>query len=180
MTPPSVANRSKSSCKNGVGVRLRLRCAYVPSASQWEVIAALRKLQLGKSAPFQRPRNAIYRYRVQEKGIHALQVPDNEEKRRPYVVGDIIWIKPPGSRCTTKFKHERVTGVVSHHSIEVNGVPCHIKDLRPFQGPILPSESETDCENQSAEGGILITLGPTPLDTTKTEADDSVATSSQT
>ena len=131
------------------------------TASQREVIATLRKLRPGKRAPFQRPKdgespattpaNAIYRHRVREKGIHALQVPDNEEKRGPYAVGDIVWIKYPGSRSTTKFKHGRVTGVVSHHS--VNGVLRHIKDLHPFQGPIPSAESETDSENQSAGGG---------------------------
>ena len=123
------------------------------------------------------PANAIYKYRVQEKGIHALQIPDDEEKHRPYAVGDIVWIKSPGNRCTTKFTLRWVTGVVSHHS--VNGVLHHIKDLCPFQEPIPPSERETDSENHSTEGGIPITLGPTPLDdtpdTTRLEADDSSA-----
>ena len=81
-------------------------------------------------------------------------------------MGNIVWIKTPGSQCTTKFKLGRVTSRVSHHSVEVNGVPRHIKDIRPFQGPIPPSESETDSENQSAEGGIPITLEPIPLDDT--------------
>ena len=108
--------------------------------------------------------NVIYRYRVREKSIHGLQVPKNEEKRGPYAVDDIIRIKPPGSRCPTKFKLGRVTCVVSHHSVEVNGIRRHIKDLCPFQGPIPLSESETDSKNQLTEGRIPITLGPTPQD----------------
>ena len=66
--------------------------------------------------------------------------------------------------------------MVSHHSVEVNGVPHHIKDLRSFQELILLSESETDCKFQSVEGGIIITLGPTQLDntpdTTRPETDN--------
>ena len=48
----------------------------------------------------------------------------------------------------------------------------------PFLGSIPLSESETDSENQSAEGGIQITLGPTllddTLDTTRLAVDDSL------
>ena len=91
---------------------------------------------------------------------------------------DIVWINPPDSRCTTKFKLGRVTGVVSHHSVEVNGLPRYIKDLRPFQGPIPLLESETDSENQSAEDEIPITQGLIPLedtlDNTRPETDDSL------
>ena len=91
---------------------------------------------------------------------------------------DIVWIKLPGSRCTTKCKLRQVTGVVNHHSVEVNGVLCHKKHLRPFWGPIPRSKSETDSKNQSVECGIPITLGPTLLDdtadTTRPEVDDSL------
>ena len=48
--------------------------------------------------------------------------------------------------------------MVSHHSVKVSGVPRYIKDLLLFQGPFQPRENETDCENQSAEGGKPITL----------------------
>ena len=63
------------------------------------------------------------------------------------------------------------------HDLKVVGVvPCHIKDLCPFQGLIPPSNSESDSYDQSAESGIPIALGPTLLndtpDTTRLDADD--------
>ena len=73
------------------------------------------------------PANVIYRYWVKKKGIYNVQTPENEERCGPYTGGDPVWIKPLSSQCTTKFKLEQVTGVVSHHSVIINGVPCHIK-----------------------------------------------------
>ena len=175
MTPPSVANRSNSFCRNG-GVQQWLQCAYILlgngiaershcnpkkilARKQCTISEAMYwyKITLKDGAPpATAPTNTIYRYLVREKGIHALQVPENEEKnlkneekvpeneekRRPYAVGDIVWIKTPSSQCTTKFKLGRVTGVVSHHSIEVNRVLHHIKDLHLFQGLIPPSKNK--------------------------------------
>ena len=144
-----------------------MRCAYVPSGNG---IAerSIKKIAARKHSTIS---EATYWYNITSK-YGALQVPENKEKRGPYVVGNIVWIKTPSSRCTTKFKLRWVTGVVSHHSVEINRVPRHIKDLRPFQGPIRPSKSETNSENQ-----IPITLGSIPLDdtpdTTRLEADDS-------
>ena len=132
------------------GVWLWLRCAYIPlgngiaershrsimkivarkqctisEATYWYNIMLKDGASLATASA-----NAIYRYWVQEKGIQALQLPDNEEKHGPYAVGDIVWIKTPGIWCTTKFKLGRVSGVVSHHSLEVNGVLCY---LHPFR-----------------------------------------------
>ena len=109
------------------------------------------------------PANGIYDDWVWEKGIHTVQTLDNKERCRPYAVGDPIWIKPQGSQCTTKFKLGWVTDVVSHHSVEVNGVPHHIKDLCPFLGLIPLFDSESDSDDLSKESGIPIALGPTPL-----------------
>ena len=145
---------------------LLLQCAYIPSSNGIAKRShrSIKKIAAGKQCTISEATywynilskdsaslatttaNAIYRYRVWEKEIHAQQVPDNEEKHGPYAVDDIIWIKLLGSRCTTKLKLGQVTGVVNHYSVKVSGVPCLIKDLCHFQGPILPSESETDCK----------------------------------
>ena len=45
-------------------------------------------------------------------------------------------IKPPNSRCTSNFKKGCVTGIVSEHSILVDGTPRHMKDLCPRNNPI--------------------------------------------
>ena len=64
-------------------------------------------------SPVTTPANAIYMYQVQAKGIDDIQSPEDEEVCGPYAVGDLVWMKPSGSQCTTRFKCGRVTGVVS-------------------------------------------------------------------
>ena len=134
------------------GGGVRLRCVYVLSGNiivershrSIKKIAARKRCTIledmcwywyhaqGRCVPGNRTCKCYLQgYRVREKGIHALQVAVNEEKRGAYVVIDIVWIKPPDSRCTTKFKLGRV---VSHHSVEVNGVLQYIKDLRTLSG----------------------------------------------
>ena len=51
----------------------------------------------------------------------------------PYNVGDHVWVKPPNNRCTKRFNGGRVTGILSQQSVEVDGVPRHVRDLRPRQ-----------------------------------------------
>ena len=120
----SIAERSHWSIKK---IAARKQCT-ISEATYWYITPK------DGASPATATADAIYRYWVQEKAIHALQVPDNEEKCTPYAVGDIVWIKPLGSRYTTKFKLGCVTAVVNHHSVEINGVLHHIKDLVFFRG----------------------------------------------
>ena len=98
------------------GVWLWLQCAYIPMGNDIaeRIHHSIKKIAVRKQStilevmhiipkdgafPATASADAIYRYWGQGKGIHALQVPDNEEKRTPYTVGDIVWIKPLGSLC---------------------------------------------------------------------------------
>ena len=73
-----------------------------------------------------------------------------------YEKGDIVWVKTPHSRCTTKFGTGCVTEVNSQQSVQVNRIPRHVKDLHPFQGS-HPSDDESDTED--SEWPIYLGLG---------------------
>ena len=46
-------------------------------------------------------------------------------------IGEGVWLRPEGARCTTRWGRGIVTGVNSANNIEVDGVPRHILDVRP-------------------------------------------------
>ena len=54
--------------------------------------------------------------------------------------------KKPCSKCTTRYGTGHVTEVISPQSVRVDGVPCHIKDLRPATRlqPLVRDESESE------------------------------------
>ena len=41
-----------------------------------------------------------------------------------------MWVKTQGTRCNTKYRVGTVTGVVSDHTVEVDGIPRHVRDMR--------------------------------------------------
>ena len=107
MTLHSVANRSNCSCRNGGGVRLQLQCAYVLLGNgiternhrSIKKIVARKQCTISETkywyitpkdcvSPENAPANSIYRYQVQENGIHLVQIPDNEKRHGPHTVGD--------------------------------------------------------------------------------------------
>ena len=46
-------------------------------------------------------------------------------------IGEEVWVRPGGARCTTRWGRGIVTGVNSANNVEVDGVPRHILDVRP-------------------------------------------------
>ena len=58
----------------------------------------------------------------------------------PYDIGDNVWVKPAENRCNTKFKLGTVTGVISNHTVEVDGMPRHVRDLRSTVPPEVPPD----------------------------------------
>ena len=77
-----------------------------------------------------------------------------------YEKGDVVWVKNPCGKCMTKYSTGRVTEVISPQSVKIDGVPCHIKDLRPVIQTQLSSSDESDSEDSEH----LIYLNSDPLD----------------
>ena len=46
-----------------------------------------------------------------------------------------MWVKPSENRCHTKYKLGTVTRVVSEQTMEVDGMPRHVRDLRSAVPP---------------------------------------------
>ena len=74
--------------------------------------------------------------------------------------GDVVWVKNPREKCTTKYSTGRVTEVISPQSVKIDGLPRHVKDLRPVIQMQLPSSEESDSEDTE----LLIYLNSDPLD----------------
>ena len=89
--------------------RMSLTWRGVPSTS---TACSLTDTVIAASAPA----NAIHRYRVRIKGIDA-RLPDRQGTRGPYELGDTVWVKPPNSRCTTRFRRGQITGIVSEQAV---------------------------------------------------------------
>ena len=64
------------------------------------------------------------------------------EGNEEYRVGDEVWVKPPHGRCDTRYGTGKVTGVISQHAVEVDGVPRHVRDLRGRAGDATLSEDD--------------------------------------
>ncbi len=62
----------------------------------------------------------------------------------PYDVGDAVWVKPSENRCHTKYQLGTVTRVVSEQTMEVDGMPRHVRDLRSAVPPeTAPTTAQT-------------------------------------
>ena len=48
-----------------------------------------------------------------------------------FQAGDVVWVKPPLARCTTRWQKGRVTGLTSRNNVDVEGIPRHVLYLWP-------------------------------------------------
>ena len=128
------------------GIRLRHRCAYVPSGNGIaerchrsvkrkactiaEAVYRYNTTPKDAVTAASAPANAIHRYRVRIKGIDA-RLPNRQGTRGPYELGDTVWMKPSNSRGTTSFRRGQITGIVSEQAVLVDGTPRHVRDIRP-------------------------------------------------
>ena len=131
------------------GVTVRYRCAYVPSGNgivernhrTVKVIAArkgcsvLEAVHIYNATPrhlndAQSTPTSILNSCVQRNvGMVAPRTPNTAES--PYEVGECVWVKPPQVRCDTRYEQGVVTTIISEQAVEVDGIPRHIRDLRP-------------------------------------------------
>ena len=75
------------------------------------------------------PANKLYNYEIRVLGI------DRVLHSEPGDVGDSVWVKPPEARSHTKYKLGTVTKVISERTMEVDGMPRHVRDLRSAVPP---------------------------------------------
>ncbi|CAE1271907.1 unnamed protein product [Acanthosepion pharaonis] len=54
--------------------------------------------------------------------------------KKAFVSEESVWVKNPHGRCTTQFNKGTVTQINSPHSVSVDGIQRHIKDVRPTCG----------------------------------------------
>ena len=47
-----------------------------------------------------------------------------------YQVGDCVWVRPEEARWDDPYVASEVTKIISELSVEVNGIPRHIRHLR--------------------------------------------------
>ena len=81
--------------------------------------------------PASAPANKLYSYEIRVRGVDRVLTDELGDVNSPYDVGDDVWVKPLGSRCNTKYQLGTVTKLISPHTVEVGGMPRHVRDLRP-------------------------------------------------
>ena len=113
-------------------------------------------------SPLTSPINLIHRYRVRLKGIDAPPLDKPEQQQIRYDVGDRVWMKTPNRRCTSPYARGRVTGGISSQNVLVNGMPRHVRDLRPVIG-LDTSEGGSDSE-LSTQSARVITISEARCD----------------
>ena len=106
------------------------------------------------------PADALHRYHVRIKGVEDNLLPKPKVTRGKYEKGDMVWVKNPHGKCTTKYSTGRATEVISPQSVKIVGVPRHIKDLRP----VIQTQLSSSDESNSEDSERLICLNSNPLD----------------
>ena len=89
------------------------------------------------------PANTIYNCHVRVKVIDTAPLLGHVDSG-PYNVGDAVWVKTPHNWCLTQFKKGMVTGIYSPHTVLINGIPQHVRDLCPQHRSVI---SEDDGNN---------------------------------
>ena len=161
-------------------VHLRFRCAYSPSGNgivershrTVKTIATRKNCSILEAvywqnvtpkddvSPCTAPVDALHGYHVRIEGLENNPLPEPDVTEGMYEKGDVVWVKKPREKCTTKYSTGRVTEVISPQSVKIDGVPRHVKDLRPVIQMQLPSSEESDSEDSE----LLIYLNSDPLD----------------
>ena len=91
------------------------------------------------------PAESIYRYSGQSlPEVHGNSFrPQRNTHLNPFSIGDRVYVKPPGARCTTTWPTGEVTAIISNTSVKVGATPRHVSDLRLCQSGDLTNE-DTD------------------------------------
>ena len=160
-------------------MHLQFRCAYSPSGNGIvershrivKTIAARKNCSILEAvyshnvtpkddvSPSTAPADALHGYHIRIKGVENNPLPELEVTKGMYEKGDVVWVKNPHGKCTTKYGTGRITEVISLQSVKIDGVPRHVKDLQP----VIQTQLSSDKSN-SEDSERLIYLNSDPLD----------------
>lgn len=109
------------------------------------------------SVPFRK----LFTYDVNVRQIFRQEkVVSEEVATNPYKVGDRVFVKPPQSSCMQPWKEGEITGIVSELSVEVNGVPRHVADVRGVVPSVVLTNSvdtgECVADDDAALGEVHV------------------------
>ena len=65
-----------------------------------------------------------------------------------------MWVEPPRGRCDDRYGRGVVTGQVSMQTVEVDGVPRHVRHLRPRTA----RSEQPQHDDSDDEGPLLVRL----------------------
>ena len=163
-------------------IQLRFRAAHVPEGNgiverchrTIKTIAARKGCSVPEAVylynitprdgmtPETAPMNSLGGYVARIRGIDELKPVEKATCR--YDVGDAVWVRPPDGRCDRRYDEGRVTRVVSDCTVEIDGIPRHVKDLRKRQAKddkerrpgTVDGRKRQDGDNMRnvAEGGV--------------------------
>ncbi|KFD52624.1 hypothetical protein M513_06471 [Trichuris suis] len=159
---------------NRWGVRIKFRCAYVPSGNgiverchrTIKVIVARKKCSVREAVYLYNitprddrtaataPANVIYRYLVRVRDVDPV-TSTNQDISNRYNVGDEVWIRPLAGRCDTRYEEGTVTNVLSDQAVEIDGIPRHVRDIRR-RAPSPDRQEGTNKTENEAEEPLLI------------------------
>jgi len=78
-----------------------------------------------------------------------------------FAVGDHVWVKPAPAFCTKRWAPGQITGITSKHTVCVNGVPQHMRDVktRRYEGSQECSWCEPEILCNASAGKDDLGLG---------------------
>lgn len=77
------------------------------------------------------PSAELHRYDWRNPDTEPQQGPNYDAAGHRYAVGDMVFVKPPNARCTTRWPCGIVTDLPSDAVVEVDCTPRHVADCRP-------------------------------------------------
>jgi len=79
-----------------------------------------------------------------------------------FAVGEYVWVKPAPASCTKRWAFGQITGITSKHTVCVNWVPRHVRDVRThrYEGSRESSWCEPEILCNDSAGQDDLGLGP--------------------
>lgn len=131
------------------------------------------------------PAANVYKYQVRDcvqaglfdAAVGTQQIPPAPDDARPLhststlQAGDLVWMRRRGTRCTATSRRGVVTKIISAQVVEVDGVPWHVRDLRPRYSDDA-SDTDTGDGGDEDDSPLYISTDPPSEDHADTTAGD--------